>query len=155
PYEFDDVNNPVRVVERYIPKSNPWIILVSTPNLPGGLYERMDEEEEKAREEGKIPRYKTFRHNYEWGEGKIYKHEDILRAKESPSCEREYNLKYGYGIGNIYNEVWIGNALLKGRRLKHIPVSPHTKKSMGLDPAHGSSKFGITIMEYLPYCNMK
>lgn len=155
PYEFDDPNNPVRVIERYIPKSNPWIVLVSTPNLPGGLYEKMDEEETKAIEENKIPRYKTFRHNYEWGLGKIYKLEDIEEAKKSPSFEREYNLKYGYGIGNIYNEQWIGTALLKGRRLKHIPVSLTSKKSMGLDPAHGSSKFGVTIIEYLPYCNFK
>lgn len=155
PYEFDDPNNPVRVVERYIPKSNPWIVLVSTPNLPGGLYERMDEEEMKALEEGKIPRYKTFRHNYEWGLGKIYKQEDIEEAKKSPSFEREYNLQYAFGIGNIFNEVDIGLALLKGRRLNYLQPAFTSKKSMGLDPAWGSSKFGITIIEYLPYCNMR
>ncbi|MDN5844743.1 MAG: hypothetical protein L0H53_00540 [Candidatus Nitrosocosmicus sp.] len=155
PYEHDDPNNPLSLLERYIPKSNPWIIPITTPGMPGGINERMDEEETKAIEEGKIPRYKTFRFNYEWGLGKIYRPEDIERAKESPSFEREYNLKYGYGIGNIYDEVWIGNALLKGRRLKHVPVSTHSKKSMGLDPAHGSSKFGVTIIEYLPYCNLK
>lgn len=58
---------------------------------------------------------------------------------KSPSFEREYNPKYGYIIGNIYQEPWIGSALLKGRRLRHIPVSLTTKKSMGLDPGHGSS----------------
>jgi len=155
PYEPDDPNNPLTVLERYIPKSNPWIIPITTPGMPGSINERMDEEEEKAREEGKEPRYKTFRFNWEWGLDKIYTLSGIEEAKKSPSFPREYDLKYGYGIGNIYNEVWIGNALLKGRRLRHIPVSPHSKKSMGLDPAHGSSKFGVTIMEYLPYCNFK
>ena len=28
------------VTERYIAKSNPWIVMVSTPNAPEGLFER-------------------------------------------------------------------------------------------------------------------
>ncbi|MDR4490837.1 MAG: hypothetical protein R2685_08040 [Candidatus Nitrosocosmicus sp.] len=155
PYEFDDPNNPLTVLERYIPKSNPWIIPITTPGMPGSLNERMDEDEEKALEENKTPRYKTFRFNYEVGLNKIYRDYHIAEAKKSPSFPREYDLKYGYGIGNIYQEVWIANALLKGRRLKHIPVSPLTKKSMGLDPADGNAKFGVTIIEYLPYCNYR
>ena len=143
PYEFDDPNNPLKVVERYIPKSNPHIVLVSTPNLPGGLYERLDGDPNS--------RYLTFRYNYEWGLNKIYDLAQIEDAKRSSSFEREYNLKYGYGVGNIFNESWIGTALLKGERLKNIPVSYLTKKSMGLDPAHGSSKFGITKIEYIKY----
>jgi hypothetical protein len=143
PYEPEDPNNPVKVVERYIPKSNPWIVLVSTPNLPNGLYDTMDRDSNL--------RYQTFRYNYEWGLDKIYDRAQIDNAKQSSSFEREYNLKYGAGIGNIFNESWIGLALLKGERLRHIPVSYSTKKSMGIDPAWGSSKFGITKIEYLKY----
>lgn len=143
PYEYDDPNNPIRVVERYIPKSDPWIVLVSTPNLPGGLYERLDSDPNN--------RYLTFRFNYEWGLNKIYDPAQIEEAKKSPSFEREYNLKYGYNIGNVYNESWIGTALLKGERLRYIPVAYSTSKSMGIDPAYGSSKFGITKIEYLKY----
>ena len=29
------------VSERYIAKSNPWIVMVSTPNAPDGLFEKM------------------------------------------------------------------------------------------------------------------
>lgn len=145
PYEFDDPNNPIKVVERYIPKSSPWIILVSTPNLPGGLYERLDTDPNN--------RYHTFRFNYEWGLDKIYDPAQIEDAKKSSSFEREYNLKYGYGLGNIFNDSWIGTALLKGERLRCVPVSYLTKKSMGLDPAHGSSKFGITKIEYIKYAS--
>jgi late competence protein required for DNA uptake (superfamily II DNA/RNA helicase) len=32
------------VSERYIAKLNPWIIMVSTPNAPDGLFERMEKE---------------------------------------------------------------------------------------------------------------
>lgn len=155
PYEPDDPNNPLSVLERYIPKSNPWIIPITTPGMPGSINERMDEEEAKALEEGKEPRYKTFRFNWEYGLNKIYTWAAIQEAMKSPSFPREYDLKYGYGIGNIYQEQWIGNALLKGRRLRHIPVSALTQKSMGLDPADGRAKFGVCIIEKLPYCNMK
>jgi hypothetical protein len=142
-YGYEDVNNPVKIVERYIAKSNPWIILVSTPNMPGGLFDRMDRDPDS--------RYKTFRFNYEVGLGLIYDIQQIENAKKSSSFEREFNLKYGYGVGNIFNEAWIGTALLKGERLRHVPVSYNTRKAMGLDPAWGSSKFGITKIEFLQY----
>ena len=34
------------VSERYIAKSNPYIVLVSTPNAPDGLFERIEKEAE-------------------------------------------------------------------------------------------------------------
>src|SRR5687768_562283 len=34
------------VSERYIAKSNPWIIMVSTPNRPGGLFEQIEQEKD-------------------------------------------------------------------------------------------------------------
>ena len=30
------------VSERYIAKSNPWIVMVSTPNAPDGLFDRIE-----------------------------------------------------------------------------------------------------------------
>ena len=35
--------------------------------------------------------------------GKIYSKEDIEKAKNSPSFEREYDLKYLGRIGNVFN----------------------------------------------------
>ena len=32
------------VSERYIAKSNPWIVMVSTPNAPDGLFEKIERE---------------------------------------------------------------------------------------------------------------
>lgn len=139
----DDPNNVVKVVERYIAKSDPYIILISTPNLPGGLFHTMDNDPKS--------RYFTLRFNYEWGLGKIYDYEHIEKQKKSSSFEREYNLKYGYGVGNIFEESWIQLALERGRRLSTIPISFSTSKSMGIDPSWASSKFGITIVEHLKY----
>jgi hypothetical protein len=34
------------VSERYIAKSNPYIVMVSTPNAPDGLFERIEKEAE-------------------------------------------------------------------------------------------------------------
>jgi hypothetical protein len=36
------------VSERYIAKSNPWIIMVSTPNAPDGLFEKIEREPENT-----------------------------------------------------------------------------------------------------------
>lgn len=43
------------VTERYIGKSNPYIMMVSTPNRPGFMYETMDHEDQDR------SLYKTFR----------------------------------------------------------------------------------------------
>jgi hypothetical protein len=34
------------VSERYIAKSNPWIVMVSTPNAPDGLFDKIEREPE-------------------------------------------------------------------------------------------------------------
>jgi hypothetical protein len=34
------------VSERYIAKSDPYIVMVSTPNAPGGLFEAIEKEPE-------------------------------------------------------------------------------------------------------------
>jgi late competence protein required for DNA uptake (superfamily II DNA/RNA helicase) len=76
------------VSERYIAKSNPYIVMVSTPNAPDGLFERIEKESED------VCLYKSIFLDYTYGIGKIYTAEEIEKAKASPSFEREYNLKY-------------------------------------------------------------
>jgi hypothetical protein len=36
----------IDVFERYNAKSNPWIVMVSTPNAPEGLFEKIERESE-------------------------------------------------------------------------------------------------------------
>jgi hypothetical protein len=72
------------VSERYIAKSNPYIVMVSTPNAPEGLFERIEKESEDT------CLYKRIFLDYTYGIGKIYTQEEIEKAKQSPSFERKY-----------------------------------------------------------------
>jgi hypothetical protein len=47
--------------------------------------------------------YKRIFLDYTYGIGKIYTAEEIEKAKQSPSFEREYNLKYLGRIGNVFH----------------------------------------------------
>jgi hypothetical protein len=95
------------VSERYIAKSNPYIVMVSTPNAPEGLFERIEKEAED------ICLYKRIFLDYTYGIGKIYTAEEIEKAKQSPSFEREYNLKYLGKIGNVFHTKDIEAAIEK------------------------------------------
>jgi hypothetical protein len=67
-------------------------------------------------------------------------------AKQSSSFEREYNLKYLGKIGNVFHTKDIEAAIEKGRKYNPDNFNPYysfTSKSMGIDPAYGSSAFGI------------
>jgi hypothetical protein len=85
------------VSERYIAKSNPYIVMVSTPNAPEGLFERIEKEPED------VCLYKRIFLDYTYGIGKIYTQEEIDKAKQSPSFDREYDLKYLDKIGNVFH----------------------------------------------------
>ena len=71
------------VSERYIAKSNPWIVMVSTPNAPDGLFEKIEREPENT------CLYKRLFLDYTYGLDRIYTREEIEKAKASPSFERE------------------------------------------------------------------
>jgi hypothetical protein len=143
------------VSERYIAKSNPYIVMVSTPNAPDGLFERIEKESEDT------CLYKRIFLDYTYGIGKIYTAEEIEKAKQSPSFEREYNLKYLGRIGNVFHTKDIEATIEKGRKYNpDITGSPYfTSKSMGIDPAWGSSAFGIVVTQWIDiiyrYCMLK
>jgi hypothetical protein len=61
--------------------------MVSTPNAPGGLFERIEKEPED------VCIFNRLKLDYTYGLNKIYTVEEIEKAKQSPSFEREYNLK--------------------------------------------------------------
>lgn len=121
------------ITERYVPKTDPYICMVSTPNLPLGLFDTMEREEKSI--------YVRKFLDYTVGEGKVFTEQDIAKAKQSPSFEREMNLKYGYGIGNIF--LGLDNVI------KEYDLKPkHTGLStLCADPAFGnsdgSSNFGV------------
>jgi hypothetical protein len=84
-YHRKNEQEDVRAVsERYIAKSDPFIVMVSTPNTPGGLFERIEKEPFDT------CIYKKMFLDYTYGLGKIYTKEEIDKARLSPSFEREY-----------------------------------------------------------------
>lgn len=137
------------ISERYIAKNDPYIIMVSTPNNPGGLYEQIERETNCI--------YVRKELNYEVGRDKIYTSEEIAKAKLSPSFEREYNLKYGIGHGNLYPYELV-NALEERYDLAYKNGS----RVRTIDPAfggsEGASRFAILESEkidgiiYPKYC---
>lgn len=143
------------VAEGYIAKanSNPYIVMVSTPNLPGGMFEQMEQNTDP-----------DFIYHRVWmpytlGLSKIYTQEEIDEAKRSPSFEREYNLKYGFGSGNVFRPEQIDQCILSPAQeeggsmedqvlgmLKNRLAAP---VSIGVDPGFGSSRFAICAVTML------
>jgi hypothetical protein len=141
------------ISERYIAKSDPYIIMVSTPNRPEGLFEEIEREPENQ------CLYRRIFLSYTVGLGKIYTEEEIAKARESPQFEREYNLQYIGQQGNVFTHESIEHAIKSGLDIekdysfKEIRQDIH--KSMGVDAGFGSSKFAIVITQLTPANKLK
>ena len=145
--EFDffpknQAENTRAVAERYIAKSNPYIILVSTPNMPEGLMQTIEQEPEES------CLYHRIKLDYRYGLSKIYSIKDIEIAKQSPSFDREYDLKYLGKVGNLYSQLSIQNAIDRGRDYNPDSINQLSEKYMTIDPAFSSSKFAILVGEW-------
>jgi hypothetical protein len=136
--EQEDVRH---VSERYIGKSNPFIVMVSTPDTPEGLMYAIEHEEPSI--------YHKMKLGYEVGLNKIYTPEDIEEAKRSPSFEREYNLKYLGRVGNVFSPTMLDNAIRLGELYKNIIPNQYTLHACGVDPGFGSSSTAIVLTEHL------
>ena len=127
--EQEDVRH---VSERYIAKSDPFIVMVSTPYAPDGLFQKIEQEPEET------CIYKRIFLDYTYGLDKIYTREEIEKAKQSPSFEREYNLKYLGRIGNVFHTKDIDAAIEKGNEYNNLEANKMCPYSMGIDPGWGS-----------------
>lgn len=114
--------------ERYITKSKPYIVMVSTPNKPDLLFQMIEQEpEDKCI-------YRRLFFNYEWGIGKMFTQEEIDIQKASPSFDREYDLKYAGKIGNVFSELQIQKAIELGEKYKDLPINQYTWHFGACDP---------------------
>lgn len=123
-------------VERYRIKSNPFIVMVSTPNAPGGLFEQMEREEES--------KYHRMKLDYTYGLGKLYDPLFLEQEKKEEYFEREYNLKYLGKVGNVFNY----QDIEKSTQDFSLSLPNEEAQSMGIDPGFGGSAFGIVITTY-------
>jgi len=119
------------VAERYIAKSNPHIILCSTPNMPDGLYAKIEKDKNSMYEKVYLP----YTIGLEQG---IFTEEEINEAKKSASFEREYNLRYGSDDGNIF-----AYELVDKVTREYDLALKDGDKILAIDPAYASSKFAI------------
>src|ERR671933_1145494 len=141
-----DSSKMLEMFLRDILQNHTYIVMVSTPNAPDGLFERIEKESED------ICLYKRIFLDYTYGIDKMYTAEEIEKAKQSPSFEREYNLKYLGKIGNVFHTKDIEAAIEMGRKYNpdvFNPYSHFTTTSMGIDPAYGSSAFGIVVTQWV------
>jgi hypothetical protein len=130
------------VAERYIAKSNPYIVMVSTPNAPGGLMQTIENEPADT------CLYKRIKLDYRYGLYRIYSKEDIEKAKQSPAFDREYDLKYLGKIGNLYSQLSIDNAVKRGTEYNPDEFNPYSEKYISIDEAFSVSKFAIMVAEF-------
>ena len=124
------------VNERYIAKTNPYLIWTSTPYLPGGLYEQIEDEPEDQciylRRFLLLDRALASGH---------YTEESIAEWKKSPSFMREAYGEYGYGTGDIFSNS-VDN-IIEEYDIEYQGGQAGTYA----DPAFGSSMFGIVAAE--------
>ena len=139
--EQEDVRH---VTERYVGKSDPYIVLVSTPGSPLGLMESIKKEPEDT------CIYRRLYMDYHYSLGKLYTAAEIEKAKMSPSFSREYCLLFSGRQGNLLSQKVIDDAIALGEQFKNEPMNPYAIHSLGCDPAWGSSAFGLVLTEHVP-----
>lgn len=87
------------VTERYITKSNPWIVLTSTPNRPDDIMAKIMTEKDSL--------YTKLYFDYHVGIGRMWTLQEIELQKQSPSFQREYNVKFLGLAGDLFNTPYI------------------------------------------------
>jgi hypothetical protein len=132
------------VTEGYIQKTNPIIMMVSTPHEPEGLFEQIENEPEAT------CLYKRIFLPYTVGLGYIYTQKEIDTVRNSPEFERELNLKYIGQLGNVFSDESIERAIKYGIRLEELrkgTIPLDTRKTCGVDAGFGSSNTGIVVIQ--------
>ena len=74
--------------------------------------------------------YHKIKLDYRYGLDKIYSVKDIERAKQSPSFDREYDLKYLGKVGNLYSQLSIQNAIERGKNYDPDSINQLSEKYM-------------------------
>ena len=144
-FEINQANDAIDVSHRYIAKSDPYLIVVSTPNKPGDMLHMISQQpEDKCI-------YRRIYLHYTLGIGNIFSEKDIEIVKRSTSFEREYNLKFLGLVDNVFLPEKIDGAIRLGidldiyKRMTDDPTMvPLTQFYIGVDA--GSSKFAIVLV---------
>ena len=128
-------------ITAYEEKSKGKTILSSSPNAPGGLFERIELD--------KNSKYHKLFLGYQYGLDKIYDRAFIERKKLEPEFPREYEGFYLGKTGNVFSPILIDKAIQLGEQYKNIPANDYTVHSIGIDPGFGSSRTAVVLTEFL------
>jgi hypothetical protein len=139
-WHLSEMQNVIDVSERYIAKSDVSIFMASTPNAPGGLFEQIENEQDSLYNKIFLP--------WQIGLDTIFSKEEIALQKQSPSFEREYNLRYLGGIGNVFPLTDIESAIEEYPLNELNTTSQYYPTWCGIDPGYSSSLFGICIVQW-------
>ena len=149
-FDKSEQEEVMAVARGYIVKTQPWIVMVSTPNEPNSLFHKI--EQMKSDEEAG---FKRIQYLYERGMGKIYQASFIEEEREQPYFKREYEGQYAYGVGTLFSEPAILHCERLGReidaRVAHYrnSIRESTRKSLGIDIGWGSSRTAFVLTEWL------
>ena len=142
--EQEDVRH---VAERYIGKSDPFIVMVSTPNPPDGLFAKIEKEPFET------CIYKKMFLDYTYGLDKIYTKDRDRESKEVTIISKRVQLQYLGLEGNVLSSTAIDRCISLGEQMeKTAPIDNwdiETKYVLSLDPGWGSSSFAILISRYV------
>jgi hypothetical protein len=142
-----EVDNITDIMLRNIPKSNPFLICVSTPNKPNDFMDKLFQE----KPEDTI--WKRMKLDYTWGIDKIFDSDEILKIKNSRSFEREFNLKFAGLAGNVLSPEAVDKCITTGLTLAETaPIDNWdipTKYVMSIDIGWGSSNTAIIVSRYV------
>lgn len=132
------------VAERYLAKSDAKVVIYSTPGLPDGMFYNLIKEEPSQYHKIYLPYTEGTKPNLrDPRKLTIYKQEAIEKATKLPSFQREYNLQWGFGSGDIFDQ----NALDEISKEPYDLASVSNCPILAVDPGYGSSKFAIVGAE--------
>lgn len=150
-FEEAEQEEVIAAARGYIVKTQPWIVMVSTPRRPNSLFHRI--EQMKSDEDAG---FKRLHYLYERGVGKIYNPDFIEEEKEQPYFKREYEGQYSYGVGNLFSEQSITACERLGREIDarlstdtYTYIARGTRKSLGIDIGYGSSRTAFVLTEWV------
>ena len=152
-FEPSEQEEVMAVARGYIVKTQPWIVMVSTPHAPNSLFHRIEQmpSDEQAG-------FKRLHYLYQRGVGKIYDARFIEEEKGQAYFRREYEGMYAYGVGTLFSEQSILQCEKAGRDLdtrlladtdrRQLTTIP-TRKSLGIDLGWGSSRTAFVLTEFI------
>jgi hypothetical protein len=142
-----EIDNVMDICIRNIPKSNPYLIALSTPQKPGDFMDRLFQEDYET------SIWKRLALDWNWGINKIYDSNDINKIKGDRGFLREFCLKFSGLAGNVLDPEAIDRCITTGDTLaKTAPLDDWnipTKYVMSIDIGWGSSNTAIMVSRFV------